>query len=86
MRTVQAVTLACLTLLAAGACKGGGTIYTLYRNSPVDTEVRIHVATFEADQPESYNRQNCQIAREHFQSGAGSVVVRYWCEKGRYIE
>ena len=60
-------------------------IATLYRNSSIDTRMRIHVATFDADETNSrYNSENCQIAAELFESQAG-VVVRYWCEPGRYL-
>lgn len=80
--------LAALAALAVTACDGGigSPTYTLYReglfpeNGRVD---RIHMATFDADQPGEYNRENCFITRELFQSQPG-VTVRYWCELGRF--
>jgi len=58
-------------------------MFTLYRNSVTDEDMRIHVATFDAAEEEAYNRGNCEIARGLFQSQPG-VTVKYWCEKGRY--
>ena len=60
-----------------------GTAYTLYRNSPVGTTERIHVATFDTTEAESYNHENCQIAQTLYQQQPG-VTNRFWCEKGRY--
>jgi hypothetical protein len=64
-------------------------MYTLYRTSAVEDQSpkfqRTHVATFDAAGGEQYNRENCDIARTLFQAQPG-IVVRYWCEKGRYRE
>jgi hypothetical protein len=57
-------------------------VSTLYRGSVLPGE-RIHVATFDAAHGENYNRENCDIARRLFGSQPG-VVVRYWCEPGRF--
>jgi hypothetical protein len=58
-------------------------IYTLYRSSAIDTSMRLHIATFDAKEDESYNRENCLIAASLFAAQPG-VKVRYFCEKGRY--
>ena len=58
-------------------------VYTLYRNSVTDENMRMHVATFDADEKESYNKDNCGIAQALFQHQPG-VKVRYWCEKGYF--
>ncbi len=62
-----------------------GSSYTLYRNSarPNGATARLHVATFDADDGEDYNRGNCEVARGLFQQQPG-VTVRFWCERGRY--
>jgi hypothetical protein len=60
-----------------------GVVYTLYRTSPVDASMRLHVATFDAQESESYNRENCLVAANLF-AGQPGVKVRYFCEKGRY--
>ena len=74
----------CLVLaLAMAACKpADDSVYTLYRGS-VTGPMRIHVATFDSVDGEDYNRENCDIARSLFQAQPG-VIVKYWCEKGRY--
>ena len=58
-------------------------VYTLYRNSITGQGKRFHVATFDADEQEDYNRGNCEIAKDLFQKQPG-VTVKYWCEKGYY--
>ena len=58
-----------------------GRVYTLYRSSAMNENARIHVATFDADAEEQYNKENCDTARSLFQSQDG-VKVKYWCEKG----
>lgn len=58
-------------------------VYTLYRNSVTDENMRIHVATFDADEYEDYNKGNCGSAQELFQHQPG-VKVKYWCEKGYF--
>jgi hypothetical protein len=68
------------TLLSA--C-GNGEPYTLYRGSPVIENARIHVATFDANEKEGYNMENCQITADLFMKKQG-VTVKYWCEKGIY--
>jgi hypothetical protein len=69
-------------LLGASAC-GNSASYTLYRGSVVGENLRIHVATFDASDGETYNRENCQTAADLFARQQG-VRVRYWCEKGGY--
>lgn len=60
-------------------------VFTLYRNSPVGAGFgeRFHIATFDANQSEGYNQENCFLARDLFQLQPG-VGVDYWCEAGRY--
>ncbi len=61
------------------------SVYTLYRDSALDKSMRIHVATFDADASQAYNKENCEIARDLFEGQPG-VTVTYWCEKGYYRE
>lgn len=60
-------------------------VYTLYRNSAADRSMRLHVATFDATHGESYNRENCIIARNLFEGQPG-VTVDYWCDNGYATE
>ncbi|CAN1520802.1 hypothetical protein MCEKH45_01098 [Methylophilaceae bacterium] len=64
------------------ACSSDAT-YTLYRNSVTDPLMRLHVATFDANDGAGYNQGNCQIAQELFQNQEG-VTTKFWCEKGRF--
>lgn len=76
-----------LLAIALSGCSAAGMnedqIFTLYRGSPLDANMRIHVATFDATDGEAYNRENCEIAAKVFKEQPG-VTVRYFCEKGRY--
>lgn len=78
--------LAVVLIGANAALASDREIYTLYRSSVTDSRFRIHVATFDTDQPpdtEVYNRENCLIAAKLFQQQPG-VTVSYWCEPGKY--
>jgi hypothetical protein len=79
------VIAAFLAPLASAAQGNRTTSYTLYRTSPADASMRVHVATFDATEAESYNRENCQVAAKLFAAQPG-VTVNYFCEKGRYRE
>jgi hypothetical protein len=65
------------------SCGTDDVTYTLYRSSPVDPNMRLHIASFDASQKEEYNSGNCDIAANLFRAQPG-VTVKYWCEKGRY--
>lgn len=71
-----------MAVLVLSACNDS-IVYTLYRNSSLSEEARIHVATFDANEEETYNRENCQLVSELFTKQPG-VKSRFWCEKGRY--
>lgn len=72
-----------VALLLLSACEGSDAIFTLYRSSPEDDTMRIHVASFDADESASYNDASCRLAAEHFRKQA-KLNVRYWCEKGPF--
>ncbi|MEQ1802157.1 MAG: hypothetical protein ABL989_09565 [Gammaproteobacteria bacterium] len=75
-----------VTAVALAACApGADAIYTLYRSSPTTggAEMRIHVATFDANESPAYNRDNCEITKGLFQDQPG-IVVTYWCERERF--
>lgn len=60
--------------------------FTLYRSSVVDPTMRVHIATFDAEQRSpTYNQENCWTAADLFMSQEG-VSVRFWCEPGRHAE
>lgn len=58
-------------------------IYTLYRNSVLDPNMRIHVSTFDAEGDSDYNRGNCDLAKDLFMKQEGVKTI-FWCEKGKY--
>lgn len=76
-----------IVILTLSACSISGTsdgqVFTLYRNSVTDGNMRLHVATFDATETEEYNRGNCEQAQQLFQSQQG-VKTKFWCEKGRF--
>ena len=59
------------------------TAATLYQNSVLNENMRYHIATFDTNQGEAYNWENCQIAAELFQNQP-LVKTKFWCEKGNY--
>jgi hypothetical protein len=76
--------VACAALLAIlTACQPADTSYTLYRNSALDSTMRIHVASFDTGEGEDYNAENCQVAADLFGRQPG-IATRFWCEKGAY--
>ena len=72
--------LATLNLIA---CTSSGTTFTLYRNSVLDANMRIHVATFDTSDGDAYNAENCRLAAELFRDQQG-VMTSFWCEKGLF--
>lgn len=77
-------TIASLLLSACAFCgTHDGQVFTLYRNSAADENIRIHVATFDISDKEENNRDNCEQAQLLFQN-QHSVRAQFWCEKGRF--
>lgn len=75
--------VAIFTSLTAASFASEASVYTLYRNSLTNVNMRLHVATFDSSEGDSYNRENCELAASLFQSQAG-VKTKFWCEKGRF--
>lgn len=67
----------------AGCGLSEGDTYTLYRNSVITQDARMHVASFDAAEGGRYNNENCQHAMRLLQEQP-DVHVRFWCEKGPY--
>ena len=91
-REILGLKIAAIAALAwmVAACSLGGVpdskVYTLYRSGVLDTKMRLHVATFDADDgntTEEYNHDNCEQAAALFQSQP-RVITKFWCEKGRF--
>jgi hypothetical protein len=49
----------------------------------MDENMRIHVASFNAVDGEAYNRENCELAQQLFQTQP-EVKTKFWCEKGTF--
>lgn len=90
-RKIWLIATALALLAACDDSKPKGVVYTLYRNSPTvvgtisGLDARIHVATFDAEEDNDYNRKNCEMARDLFANQSG-VTVRYWCEPGKFTQ
>ena len=85
-----------LALAAAAICVSGcgdrAAPYSLYRNSHAGVDMRIHWATFDADESSpTYNFDNCSMtarllnANMKALNGEGYDETRgFWCEPGAY--
>ena len=75
------------SIAALSACDSPGPTYTLYRDSPFNAHVRIHVATFDSKQYEakSYNEEYCNTVAALLRAQP-DVQTSFWCEEGRYRE
>ena len=74
------------------------TEYTLYRTGidlstkTHDESLRIHIATFNANQDAEYNLANCEFAQQlfnanqpHYRGSIYSTIrIKYWCERGSF--
>ncbi|MDI1308679.1 MAG: hypothetical protein PSV17_04500 [Methylotenera sp.] len=69
--------------LVACSDTSNGEIFTLYRNSLTDSNMRIHVATFDSQDGEVYNKGNCDQAQLLFQNQP-EINTKFWCEKGQF--
>lgn len=81
-RKAAGIALLLATLLAG--CSPSGSKFTLYRSSPTDPAMRVHIATFDAAEGEKYNAFNCNWAVDLFSEKAHESV-RFWCERGEYL-
>lgn len=74
-----------LLIALASGCSSDNETFTLYRNSVTDENMRVHVATFDAADGETYNKDNCEQAKLLFQ-GQPDIKTKFWCEKGPFIK
>jgi hypothetical protein len=87
-RTLTALFLGLSLLFASGGvgyASDSGAV-SLFRNSLVIENTKIHIATFDANEKAwqgsrfDYNMENCQTAAKLFQAQIG-VKTKFWCEK-----
>ena len=81
---------ACLASLAACTQPSDVDVWTLYRNSVLDSEMRLHVATFDSAERAfsggpSYNQQTCMETAELYAAN-DPAQKNWWCEPGRFRE
>jgi hypothetical protein len=85
--------------LLAASCsdKPRAGTYTLYRNSNFEPSLRVHWATFDADESgPTYNMNNCQMAARLLNANLDAATEQagqarpknfgFWCEPGEYVE
>ena len=84
-------------LLLSGCGSGASNSYTLYRNSSFDVAIRVHWATFDADESDpAYNLNNCLMASRILNANVAANAkaegkelnrsLGFWCEAGPYRE
>jgi hypothetical protein len=92
------IRLSTILLLLAGACTAEpnrAEPFTLYRNSPVESSLRVQWAIFQARESDpDYNRNNCEMAARllnaniaEFRRRQGEespLKVGFWCEPGHF--
>ena len=85
---------ALMVAIVSTACSASGDendVATLYKDSVVLTNARMHIATFDSREKawggdrSEYNWQNCVTAAKLFQSQQ-DAKTRFWCERGYYRE
>jgi hypothetical protein len=69
---------------------------TLYRNSPLDLSIRVHWATFDTENSNDYNMNNCELAARVMNANVDASAVAagnernpmvgFWCELGGFRE
>jgi hypothetical protein len=82
-----------LSLVMLAGCNNASPTYTLYRNSPLNSELRVHWATFDANDSGAgagtYNQENCNYAagllnKNVLELNDGVATLKFWCELGKY--
>jgi len=98
MRTTQFVLTTLVMAAFVGGCDASsdkGTA-TLYRNSPLESAVRVHIASFDADESGDFNLGNCGMASRILNANIDASAaaegkkpyenVGFWCEPGPFSE
>jgi hypothetical protein len=88
--TKQIGIVALLAFLSACNQHDRSPTVTLYRNSPLDSALRIQWATFDADESDpGYNLNNCMMAARLLNANVKALNEQsqpagFWCEPGKY--
>lgn len=92
------ICVAMVTALALSGCtfqaSANKPTSTLYRNSPIDYGSRVHFATFDADDTQDFNMQNCVMTARVLNSNMDAAnkaegnqrdpKLGFWCEPGQF--
>jgi len=92
MRWCVLMAIAAATLVTS--CDDGPAVpVTLYRSSPLSPGLRVHWATFDADESAEYNIRNCTMAARLLNANIRALngeaydpALGFWCEPGRFSE
>lgn len=92
LRLMGSIIISCATVSGC-ADDSGAKIYTLYRNSSIANDMRIHVATFDANETDRfYNRNNCEMSARLRNANVKAFdpdsdqKAGFWCEPGKFTE
>ena len=78
MRVMKSITIIAALSLAGCSMPTDVTYYTLCRKPPLSSGAAC-IASFDADEPDDYNKQNCEIFRELVQNQP-LVTVTWFCQ------
>ena len=62
--------------------QGDRGVYTLFRTTITKDAGRAMIATFDSENGDRYNLENCEVDRD-FHNAQKGIATRYWCEPGR---
>jgi len=92
IRLIGSIFISCATMSGCADDRGAET-YTLYRNSIIASDMRIHVATFDATETDRlYNRNNCEMSVRLRNANVkafdpnSNQTAGFWCEPGKFAE
>ena len=84
------------SLLLYGCNSDSGGTYTLYRNSPLNTSMRLHWASFDTNEKADVNGDNCNMAARLLNANVAALAkaagkepfhgIGFWCEPGKYSQ
>jgi hypothetical protein len=81
MRFLVHIFAAAISATAPANAQEAPESYLLFRSSLVDPVARIYIASFDAEDGESYNAENCALVADLIQRQPGTKT-RFWCEPG----
>lgn len=91
---IRKLALTGISAVMVSGCGDGqiGSSATLYRNSPLDPAMRVHFASFNADESGDFNAQNCEMMARILNANVNESAaaegkernpsVGFWCESG----